>query len=571
MAASRGPHGPKCKEFFEIMENRPDRFLRFLDEKLGVKTRLEEPWGTWDIEEQIILSTFETPRIREVYVRAANSTSKTHGAGIIGNAWLICHPGSKIIYLSTKREQAKTQAWAEFRGLYNKIHRWGKRNGVFFPDPMMERVDMTDDWWARVYAGQVRGEKSKSTGWSGFHAKYLLFIIDEALGIPDMVREMVSGCATSKHNVILAQGNPISRGTDEYSWWYEGQIKPAPHRKIFAVAARTSPNYQFEAWARAHFEKHGEWPEHPKITIDEDGDVDIEELIPGLAGWEWIAAAEADPRTCPGTAYHFGHILGEFPIGSEWGLIRWDDIQVAAEKSQGWQRCIEALGFEDWRSLMEGVGTSRAIAEIEKKAAALEEDVLLPDFGRLAIGVDVADSGGNLNVITVLAGDKVLEQRAFDGKASLVVPPEVEKVMKAYDHWAVGIDKPGVGAGPAAILQEKGLDVMEFKGGIPAEGKDERQEYANLNAEMAWIVRDRFSKGEIEIPDDEDLKNQCGMIQWQYTDGNRVKVPKPKHSPDKFDSLRIAVWVQTFADYSPEVVGAQLGQQRGQFGDLEGW
>jgi len=529
----------KREKFFEKLRENPEAFLRLLRDHLGIKLKLEGDWGKWDIEEQILLSTFDTPDITEVYVRSGNATGKSLTAGAIGNAWLFCRQPSKVVYLSTKKEQAKAQAWSEFLGIYSRIYNWCRRNGIFVPEPMVERIDFRYDWWARVYAGQVRGEKSRSIGWSGFHAPYAIFIIDEAPGLPNNVYEMVTGNITGRHNLVLAQGNPLSRGSDGYDWWYLGQQEPVPsHRKVFVISAKSSPNY-----------------------------LSGEELIPGLASREWVERIEADPRTRPGTPYHDAHIRGEFPTGTEWGLIPWGDIQKAADKSHAWQECIENLGYESWREIMSDLGRDEAIRLIE----AQEADVLLPDFNRLAIGVDVADAGGNLSIITVLAGDKVLEQRVVDGKASVAVPPAVEETLRDYETWTVGIDKPGVGAGPAALLIERGIEVLEYKGGIPVEDSDERQEYADLNAEMAWRLRQKFIDGEIEIPDDNALKQQLASIQWQYTAGSKVKVPKPRKSPDRFDSLRIALWVQQFGDYSIDITSDQLPRYSGQFGSLEDW
>jgi len=293
-------------------------------------------------------------------------------------------------------------------------------------------------------------------------------------GLSNNVYEMVTGNITGRHNLVLAQGNPLSRGSDGYDWWYLGQQEPVPsHRKVFVISAKSSPNY-----------------------------LSGEELIPGLASREWVERIEADPRTRPGTPYHDAHIRGEFPTGTEWGLIPWGDIQKAADKSHAWQECIENLGYGSWREMMSDLGRDEAIRLIE----AQEADVLLPDFNRLAIGVDVADAGGNLSIITVLAGDKVLEQRVVDGKASVAVPPAVEETLRDYETWTVGIDKPGVGSGPVALLIERGIEVLEYKGGIPVEDSDERQEYADLNAEMGWRLRQKFIDGEIEIPDDNALK-----------------------------------------------------------------
>lgn len=552
-------HEARTKRFLKGLSNNPKTFIKLLRDFIGVTLSLEGEWGTWDIEEQILLATFETPEVAEVYVRAGNSTGKTATAGIVGNAHLFCRYPGYVFYLSTKKEQAKAQAWSEFLQLYKRIRAWCLKEQLtgtilgkpWPPEPFLERVEFADNWWARVYAGQIRGDKDKATGWSGFHNKYQLFVVDEAPGVPDNAHEMITGNITGRHNILLAQGNPLVR----QGWWHRGQQDPIPkYRKVFSISAKSSPNYLY-----------GKWCEENGLPQPED------DLIPGLASYEWIKRKEQDHDYRPGTPYHDGHIRGEFPTQQEGGLISWQDIQRAAERSHGWQECIEALGYEDWRNIFTRLGRDQAICAIEQYAEEHDIDILLPDFNRLAIGVDVADTGGNLSAISVLAGDKLLEQRMIDGKASVVVPAEVEQCLREYETWTVGVDKPGVGSGPSAILQERGIDVLEFKGGIPAEESDERQEFTNLNAEMAWSLRARFIDNAIEIPDDEPLKRQLGSILWQFTEGGRVKVPKPSPSPDRFDSLRIAHWAQTLGDYSPSALGDQLPAYSSQFGTLGDW
>ncbi|MFA5054152.1 MAG: hypothetical protein WC565_08845, partial [Parcubacteria group bacterium] len=359
--------GSKVQDFLLALRDNPEAFFRLLRDQIGIRLSLQGEWGTWDIEEQVIRALFDTPRTNEVYVRAGNATSKTHCAGVAGNAYLFCRQPSYVMYLSTKKEQAKAQAWSQFLGTYNRIRNWCGRNGIAIPEAMVERAELRNDWWARVYAGQGRGEKDKATGWSGFHNKYQLFVVDEAPGIPDNVHEMITGNVTGSHNVILGQGNPLVR----VGWWYQGQQHPIPpHRKVFKSSSKDSPNYKHRVWAEKIREETGEYPDSPFIKRLSDGTVEFDELIPGLASYEWISRIEADPQTRPGTPYHDGHVLGEFPQGSEWGLIPWSDIQIAAEKSQGWQKCIEALGYEDWRTLMAAVGRNEAIAQIMQYAEA---------------------------------------------------------------------------------------------------------------------------------------------------------------------------------------------------------
>ena len=518
----------KKNQFLATMRDRPDRFLKWLDVEFGIKLAWEGGWGKFDKQQQIYFSVFDNP---ETYVRSAHSMGKMFCAGVVGNAFLFCKQPSKIIYLSTKMGQAKAQAWSEFMGLYKRIRMRLSEYGFQFPEPLSERVTFRNDWWAMVYTAKKEADTA-SQATAGFHAPNLLFILDEAPGIDDSIKQSVDGCRTSAGNRLLAQGNPVQR----VGWYYDGQQDPPPYRKIIAISALESPN----------------------VITGED-------IVPGLATPGWVEQVKNDYGE--GSAYWFAHVLGEFPQEDEWSLVAWQHIQAAADRWREFDKAVKALGYEDWPQMVDQEGASEAARIIKTYAHENGLSCPLPDLERLAIGVDVADTGNDSSVITVLAGDLVVERIALQSNDVMTVVGKVVQVLKKYDVWACAVDKPGVGTGVVRRLQELGVSVLEYLGHVAPENKEE---YQYLGDELAWSLRKRFRDGLIAIPDDDVLKQECATMRWTQTSAGKVRVPKPKRkSPDHFDSLRIAHWMEQMGAWDPEVIS--LPVYRHEEWDLDGF
>ena len=245
----------------------------------------------WSRQEEIYRAVFEWP---EVYVRTGQACGKTFCAGAVGAAFLISRPRSKVIYVATKLAQAKQQAWGEFLRVYGRLRNVLARFEDFpieLPEPGAETVTVEPgQWFATVYTGREADPET----FMGFHAEHLLFVIDEASGVSDSVREAVERCLTSKGSRLLAIGNPLRRS----GWFYRGFQDDAPWRKTIHVSALEVPNV-----------------------------IEGKEIIPGLATREWIERQRAEWGE--DSPFWQASILGEFPQESEDALISWSSIQEA--------------------------------------------------------------------------------------------------------------------------------------------------------------------------------------------------------------------------------------------------
>ena len=274
------------KEFWNWLNKRPDHFLKILRDQLGIRL--------WSRQEEIYYSAFEYP---QTYVRTGNGVGKTWISGVIGCAFLLCYSPSVVVYIATKREQVKRQAWAHFRGIYNKVRDlFGSMTPpLILPRPLTESVTISekDNWFATIWSG----DEDDPEAFQGFHAPYQIFIVDEASGIKDTVREAIDRNLLSHNNHILATGNPVRR----QGWFFRDQMNPPPGLNIIHVSSLESPNV-----------------------------VAGKEIIPGLITKEKIE--EWREKYGEHSPFWQVSVLGEFPQSGDDSLIPWEDIEKAVEK-----------------------------------------------------------------------------------------------------------------------------------------------------------------------------------------------------------------------------------------------
>lgn len=269
---------------FRAFRDNPEAFLRFLRDRCRVRL--------WSRQEEVYRTVFETP---ETYVRSGNAVGKTFVAGVVGCAFLFVRQPSKVVYIATKIEQTKRQAWAEFLRTYQKVRAafLGMRPPLQLPEPLSQSVDLLPgEWFATVWGGASADPEA----FQGFHAEHLLFVVDEASGVSDAVREAVGRCLTSGGSRLLAIGNPVRRA----GWFYAHQQENLPFRRVLRISALECPNV-----------------------------VQGREVIPGLATRSWLARMRAE----------FGEdspqwqvaVLGEFPEEAESAVFPYSAVQAALE------------------------------------------------------------------------------------------------------------------------------------------------------------------------------------------------------------------------------------------------
>ncbi|MGD9381435.1 MAG: DEAD/DEAH box helicase family protein, partial [Candidatus Thorarchaeota archaeon] len=171
----------------------------------------EQPWSKqWDIWNSV-------KDFRRTVVKAGRGIGKSFIAARIVIWFLFCYPGAMVITTAPTARQVEEILWKEIRTQY-KLTKYDL-GGKLYDGTSQLKID--DDWKAIGFTTQ-KGQKDVShTPMSGFHAEYVLIVIDEAAdsGI-DHIFDAAENIATSHYSRILAIGNPIDP-TSEFAKCFE--------------------------------------------------------------------------------------------------------------------------------------------------------------------------------------------------------------------------------------------------------------------------------------------------------------------------------------------------------------
>jgi hypothetical protein len=125
--------------------------------------------------------------------------------------------------------------------------------------------------------------------------------------------------------------------------------------------------------------------------------------------------------------------------------------------------------------------------------------------------------------------------------------------MKVTGAPVAKIDRIGIGKGMvdrAEELEKLGtLPRGKIQGVNVGEAALDKEQFANLKAELSWGVRERFQSGEIDLdPDDDDLAAECCGVKYFATSAGKIAIESKEdfkkrmhaRSPDRWDSLVLA-------------------------------
>lgn len=239
----------------------------------------------WSKQREIIQSVVFN---RRTAVQSSHGPGKSFIAGLLAGWWIDTHPPGEAMVVTTAPtyKQVHGILWEEIR----KQHRKGSLPG---------RVLMTDQW----YIGEsLVGEGRKpadhdADGFQGTHRRYVLVIIDEACGVPEVLFTGAESITTNEHCRILAIGNPDNPTTP-----FAEACKPDSGWAVIKVNTFDTPNFTGEqipeelrdllpskTWQQDRLKKWGpDSPLYKSKVMGEFPDSAEDTLIP----LSWIVAAQ---------------------------------------------------------------------------------------------------------------------------------------------------------------------------------------------------------------------------------------------------------------------------------------
>ena len=320
----------------------------------------------------------------------------------------------------------------------------------------------------------------------GFHSPNLLVVVDEAGGVEEAIFEAIEGLLTTAGAKILLIGNPLNPAS------FFGRTHLHPRES--------------KGWFKLHIDNYNT----PNVRAGEN-------ILPGLVSYDW--PEKKRKQWGVNNPFFQVRVKGNFPESGEDNLVPYHMVHSAIERS-------------------------------------------IAPAGKKILGVDVAWMGNDKSVIGRLWGDQFRILRKLYKMRGPELANRIVRVIKEEGTEVpieeVKIDIIGWGSDCYSSLREKKyrgtkeeksllkkVKIIPVNVAEKVKSSKARKDYYNVRAEAAFIIRNVFEEGQIDI-DDEDLGVQLANIKYKFLEGRylleeKIKFKKRfRESPDELDSLLIA-------------------------------
>lgn len=285
----------------------------------------------WSKQKEIMNSVRDN---RRTIARACHSAGKSYIAALTACWWLDSHKPGEAFILTTAPTAPQVRAilWRNINRIHASAGLPGRCNQTEWLMPNENGVDEL------VGIGRKPSEHSEGS-FQGIHARYVLVILDEAQGVPDVLWQATESIASNSKARILAIGNP--------------DVTSGP----YVDACKSS------LWNEVHIG----FDSTPAAT----GEEVPEEVADGLISAEWAN----DRRIAWGedSALYQSKVLGEIPRGDidPWRIISEEDAAKCRYIDEAYEDDPESVriggidvgGGGDRTVLVERVGS--AVKRIE--------------------------------------------------------------------------------------------------------------------------------------------------------------------------------------------------------------
>lgn len=185
----------------------------FVRDVLGA---VPEPW-----QEEALRAVVTQDRIA---IRSGHGVGKTAFLSWLVIWWMLTRYPALVACTANTQHQLETVLWGE-------IARWSRRLPPGLRDLLevkSDKVVMTDAGKGDSGAYARTSSRERPEALQGFHSDNMLFVVDEASGVFDVVFEVAQGSLTTEGAKIVLTGNPTRRsgyfynafnGPNASDWW----------------------------------------------------------------------------------------------------------------------------------------------------------------------------------------------------------------------------------------------------------------------------------------------------------------------------------------------------------------
>lgn len=456
----------------------------------------------WSAQAEVAMSLVDN---KNVVVKAGHEVGKSWLAGLLICWWVDTRwdlpGGCFVVSTAPSTRQINAIVWREVRKFYNVAKKRYAEGKIDHPLPGYITSDAhwrLPDGIELGYGAKPPEGADKDSGndsMSGIHARYVLAVGDEAVGLTKgLIGDLanITSNATSRRFLICNPTNPLAYVASIFKRDLQGWSK-------HTISVFDSPN--FHGRGVCDPEKCKKYEEHQSMEPYEGFPREVLETLVDQSYVDDIIEEHGF-----GSPTYISRVTGEFAWDMGFTLIRPEDI-----------------------------------------AKGMDVLIIPSEDSSPVLGVDVSRSK---------SGDKNTVYRYHDGKLRFVddwndpnavnTAARIHRLAMENAVSEVRIDGAGLGGPIADLVREHAQDrylVIEILGNDPSPDKHRWQ---NHRAWSWWSFQDRLSKGEIDLDgEDEKLQEQLlGVEIKKRTSGNNSLLLESKqemakrgiHSPDHADA-----------------------------------
>lgn len=406
----------------------------------------------WSKQAEVAMSVVDD---KNVIVKAGHEVGKSFLAGLLICWWVDTHwdlpGGCFVVSTAPSTKQINAIVWREVRKFHSLA---AKRYAEGIVDhPLPGYITSQAHWRLENGIELGYGAKppdAKEDTMSGIHARYVLAVGDEAVGLSESLIDdlgNITSNATSRRFLICNPTNPLSYVAKIFKNNIESWAK-------HTISVFDSPNF------------HG-GEGLPIETLESL--VDQSYVDDKLAEWGDVYEDEKTGLKLSKSPKFISRVLGDFAWDMGFTLIRMEDM---------------ARGLD---------------CEIDPPIDSLP-----------VLGVDVSRSkAGDKNTVYSFNAGKLRLVDSWNESNAMRTADRIHELAMGCGALQVRIDGSGLG-GPIADrvveLSQGKYVVIEMLGGYPS---PDRARWFNSRAYWYWHFADRLSKGMIDIdPEDEQLQEE---------------------------------------------------------------
>jgi hypothetical protein len=475
---------------------------------------------TEDIE-KVMYSVLENP---VTIARSATAPGKSHGAARIAAWFYKTHENSKVFTTAAPPlENLKRILWGEIMGIVRKHPR------LFDTDTIRSLfiARNSESFIAGLTIPTSGTSEEREAKFSGKHAPYLLFIVDEGDAVPEEVYRGIEGCMSGGMARLLVMFNPKIMAGSLYRKEISGMAN------VVKLSAFNHPNVvqgkiviPGAVDRNITLQRINEWTVPLKSTEKRDASCyDVPDFLVGATAVApngvLYEPLEAGVRKIVNPAFSY-MVLGEYPAQNEMQLI--NQVWIDAARSR-YDMYVAQRGAKP------------------------------PEYVKAIMGLDPAELGTDANACCIRYGGFVLPMLTWNGVDTDMSATKALEIYRQYDCDIAYIDATGIGSSIAPSMSRRGRDDSNRVRAVGVKLasspgnfiKSDLGEFYQLRDQLWWALREwlRIDTSSM-LPPDPYLLDDLRAPTYRIDDRGKIRISRKddlrkilRRSPDRGDALTL--------------------------------